>query len=113
MGKAERERPARLAEKLLFIRKALGLSQNQMIRRMGLVDKIVQQDISTYELNQREPPLTILLEYARSAAGGDEGAAQYLVILIDDKLNLPEKLPSTESFQVSKRGAPPSRKNQR
>lgn len=99
MGKAERERPARLAEKLLHIRKALGLSQNEMIRRMGLVDKIVQQDISTYELDQREPPLRVLLEYARAAAGGSKGAAQYLEILIDDKLNLPKRLPSPTKYR--------------
>ena len=94
MGKAERERPARLAEKLLFIRKTLGLSQNEIIRRMGLWDQIVQQDISTYELDQREPPLRILLEYARVAAGASEGVAHYLEILIDDSLSLPEKLPN-------------------
>lgn len=35
MGKAVRERPVRLAEKLLHIRKALGLSQNGIIRRNG------------------------------------------------------------------------------
>ena len=50
MGKSVRERPARLAEKLRHIRKALGLSQNGMIRRMGLTDEIIQADISTYEM---------------------------------------------------------------
>jgi transcriptional regulator with XRE-family HTH domain len=96
MGKAVRERPARLAEKLLHIRKSLGLSQNGMIRRMGLAGEIVQADVSTYELNQREPPLKVLLAYAR--------AANVLVeAMIDDELNLPEKLPSklkSEGVQV-------------
>lgn len=87
MGKAVRERPARLAEKLLYIRVALGLSQNGLIRQIGMVDKLVQADISTYELNQREPPLRVLLEYARAANVSVES-------LIDDELNLPEKLPS-------------------
>jgi transcriptional regulator with XRE-family HTH domain len=96
MGKAERERPARLAEKLLHIRNALGLSQNELIRQMGLTNKIVQQDVSTYELDQREPPLKVLLEYARAAAGGAEWAAQYLEILIDDEMDLPDKLPSVK-----------------
>lgn len=94
MGKAVRERPARLAEKLLHIRRALGLSQNGMIRRMGLSDELVQQDISSYELNVREPPLKVLLEYARAAAGGHAGAAKYLEVLIDDGLDLPESLPA-------------------
>lgn len=86
MGKAVRERPARLAEKLLHIRKALGLSQNGMIRRMGLTGKIVQADISTYEIDQREPPLKVLLAYARAANVAVEA-------LIDDELSLPDRLP--------------------
>jgi transcriptional regulator with XRE-family HTH domain len=87
MGKAVRERPARLAEKLLHIRKALGLSQNGLIRRMGLEDEIVQADISTYEIDQREPPLKVLLAYARAANVAVEA-------VIDDDLDLPEYLPS-------------------
>ncbi len=86
MGKAVRERPLHLAEKLLHIRKALGLSQNGMIRRMGLTDKIVQADISTYEIDQREPPLKVLLAYARAANVVVEA-------LIDDELSLPSELP--------------------
>jgi transcriptional regulator with XRE-family HTH domain len=86
MGKSVRERPARLAEKLRHIRKALSLSQNGMIRRMGLTDKIVQADISTYEIDQREPPLKVLLAYARAANLAVEA-------LIDDDLSLPDVLP--------------------
>jgi transcriptional regulator with XRE-family HTH domain len=87
MGKAVRERPARLAEKLLHIRKSLGLSQNELIRRMGLAGEIVQADISTYEIDQREPPLKVLLAYARAANVAVEA-------VIDDDLDLPEHLPS-------------------
>jgi transcriptional regulator with XRE-family HTH domain len=87
MGKAGRERPARLAEKLLHIRRALGLSQNGVIRRMGMAGDIVQADISTYELDQREPPLKVLLAYARAANISVEA-------LIDDELDLPEELPT-------------------
>lgn len=87
MGKAVRERPTRLAEKLIHIRKSLGLSQNEMIRRMGMADKIVQADISTYEINQREPPLKVLLTYARAAN-------LFVEALIDDDLDLPEQLPT-------------------
>lgn len=86
MGKAVRERPVRLAEKLLHIRKALGLSQNGMIRRIGLADEIVQADVSTYEIDQREPPLKVLLAYARAANVAVEA-------LIDDELSLPDELP--------------------
>lgn len=87
MGKAVRERPARLAEKLLHIRRALGLSQNGIIRRMGMADEIIQADISTYELDQREPPLKVLLAYARAANVAVEA-------VIDDELDLPEILPT-------------------
>jgi transcriptional regulator with XRE-family HTH domain len=102
MGKNVRERPSRLAEKLLHIRRALRLSQNRMIRQMGLTDEIVQQDISTYELDQREPPLKVLLEYAKAAAGGIKGAGDYLIILIDDSLDLPERLPQPSPFKQIK-----------
>ena len=87
MGKAVRERPARLAEKLLHIRKLLGLSQNGLIKRMGLAGEIVQADISTYEIDQREPPLKVLLAYAHAANVSVEA-------VIDGELDLPEELPS-------------------
>ncbi len=87
MGTRGRPRPERLAEKLLEIRAKLGLSQNGMIRRMGLQDRLVQAEVSAYELGLREPPLYALLEYAR--------AANVLVEwLIDDEVNLPSKLPA-------------------
>jgi len=92
MGRAVRERPVRLAEKLLHIRTALGLSQNGMIRQMGMTDEIVQADISTYELDQREPPLKILLAYARAANVAVEA-------LIDDDLSLPSELPCRRKSQ--------------
>jgi transcriptional regulator with XRE-family HTH domain len=92
MGKSVRERPARLAEKLRHIRKGLGLSQNGMIRRMGLTNEIVQADISTYEINQREPPLKVLLAYARAANVAVEA-------LIDDDLSLPDVLPCSKKCE--------------
>jgi transcriptional regulator with XRE-family HTH domain len=96
MGKAVRERPARLAEKLLHIREALGLSQNGLIRRMGLTNKIIQADISTYELDQREPPLKILLAYAQAAN-------IYIEALIDDEVDLPKKLPASPKSEGIRR----------
>ncbi|MGB9178046.1 MAG: helix-turn-helix transcriptional regulator, partial [Pyrinomonadaceae bacterium] len=62
MGTRSRHKPERLAEKLLQIRLALGLSQNEMIRRMGIEELIAQNTISEYELGKREPPLRILLQ---------------------------------------------------
>jgi len=107
MGKSFRERPSRLAEKLLYIRKGLGLSQNGIISRMGLTDQIIQADISTYELDQREPPLRILLQYARAAN-------VFVEALIDDELDLPENLPaSTKSEGIRVKKAPRSRRMSR
>lgn len=86
MGTRGRPKPARLAEKLLETRTKLGLSQNGMIRRMGLAEQLVQAEISAYERGLREPPLYVLLAYAR--------AANILVEwLIDDDIYLPDKLP--------------------
>jgi transcriptional regulator with XRE-family HTH domain len=64
MGKASRRKPARLAEKLLQIRVKMGLSQNQLIRRMGLEDELEQQYISKFEHAVIEPPLHVLCAYA-------------------------------------------------
>jgi transcriptional regulator with XRE-family HTH domain len=87
MGTKARLKPKRLAEKLVSIRNALGLSQNEMIRRLGAED-MTQNIISNYELGKREPPLMILLEYARAAN-------VYMEALVDDELDLPERLPGS------------------
>lgn len=85
MGRSPRPRPARLGEKLLAVRLALGLSQTGMLRRLGL--EVDPSAVSGYERGTREPPLPILLEYARAAG-------VCVDVLIDDKQNLPKKLPS-------------------
>ena len=81
MGHA-RPRPKLLASKLLTIRQELGLSQPQLVRRLGVQHLIHYTNISKYELDKNEPPLFILLAYARLA----EIPVEYL---IDDKLDLP------------------------
>jgi transcriptional regulator with XRE-family HTH domain len=96
MGRASRKKPQRLAEKLLHIRTALGLSQNGLIRHLGYEDELTQEYISGYERGLREPPLLILLGYAR--------AANVLVeVLIDDELELPKKLPAAHRSEGLKR----------
>jgi transcriptional regulator with XRE-family HTH domain len=96
MGTRSRHKPERLAEKLVQIRTALGLSQNEMIRRMGIEDIIAQNTISEYELGKREPPLRILLQYGRVAN-------VTLEALADDELDLPEKLPSRKKHEGIRR----------
>ncbi len=86
MGTA-RQRSERLAEKLLQIRLALGLSQTDMLKRLGVEEMIVYNRISDYELGKREPPLPILLRYGRIAG-------VCVDVLIDDDMDLPAKLPA-------------------
>ena len=66
MGHA-RPRPRHLAAKLLHIRLHFGLSQKKLVKRMGLEHQIHYPNISKYELDKNEPPLAILLAYARLA----------------------------------------------
>jgi transcriptional regulator with XRE-family HTH domain len=85
MGRAPSEKPARLAEKLTQIRNALDLSQDGMVRRLGLEQKLTREDISKYERGLRLPSLLTLLKYARAAGLSVD-------VLIDDDLDLPSKL---------------------
>ena len=87
MGRAARLRSERLAEKLRDIRMALGLSQNELIRLLGLDDVIYQSNVSGYESGEREPPLPIILRYAQAAG-------VCMDVLVNDELDLPARLPS-------------------
>ena len=60
-----RPRPKHLAKKVLQIRRSLGISQGELVQRLGVQDLIHYTTISKYELDKNEPPLTILLAYAR------------------------------------------------
>ena len=81
MARGARLKPDRLSEKLIQLRMALGLSQNELIRRLEV--DLTQNRISEYETGKGEPPLPILLRYARLAGVCVER-------LIDDELELPE-----------------------
>lgn len=96
MGKTPRLKPKRLSEKLRQVRQRLNLSQNVLIRRMGLTNVLVQASISGYESGTREPPLPVLLEYARVAG-------VWVDVLIDDDLDLPEQLPTRRKHPGVKR----------
>ena len=85
MGTKPRSKPERLPEKLLQIRTALGLSQSEMHRSLGVEDLISFKEISKYELGTREPTLIILLQYSRLAG-------IHMEVLADDELELPVRL---------------------
>ena len=61
MGHA-RNRPKRLAEKLLQIRETLGLSQRELAKRLG--NYRTHHHISKYERSERVPPLEVVLAYS-------------------------------------------------
>lgn len=106
MGAKPRQKPKRLAEKLLRIRLTLGLSQNGMIRRLGAEETLAQNKISGYELGVNEPSLITLLRYARAAGVNME-------VLADDDLDLPDKLPGPTNHDEIRRKFASRRKAKR
>lgn len=106
MGKRARLRPERLAEKLVHIRNAFGLSQSEMYRRLGLEELIDYKRISEYELGNNEPPLPVVLRYARVAG-------VHMEALVDDELDLPDELPGTTRHENIKRQYTSRRKPKR
>lgn len=81
MAKVARPKPKRLPEKLKSIRDRLKLSQGEMTRALGMTG-YNRSVISGYELGSKEPPLPVLLKYARLAGVSTD-------VLIDDCLDLP------------------------
>jgi len=108
MGQASRQTPGRLAEKLTRIRLVMELSQNELIKRLDLESELTQARISAYERAIREPPLLVLLSYARLAG-------VFVDVLIDDDLDLPAKLPARPTSVGTKRKnvSPDSKKRPR
>jgi transcriptional regulator with XRE-family HTH domain len=86
MGHA-RHRPKRLAEKLLQIRKALGLSQREMAERLAQRAgvKITSKNISRYERDKSVPFIEVALAYARLAN-------VLMNQIVDDDVDLPLEL---------------------
>src|SRR5438105_1314749 len=74
----KRPSPLNLATKLTTLRLNLGLSQGQLATQLGVKDR---SSISGYERGEREPPLPVLLAYAR--------LAKVLETLVDDEIDLP------------------------
>lgn len=96
MGRRRRERPKRLAEKLRQIRDRLGLSQSEMIRAMGLEERLTKSEISAFERGTHEPSLLLLLSYS-------EAANVYLEALVKDDVELPTELPAKKKHHGTPR----------
>lgn len=103
MGSRKRPRSLRLHEKLRQIREAYGLTQEEMVSRLGLTDELKQSDVSAFEREpddkwSREPALPHLLRYARVAGVNVE-------VLIDDEMELPDKLAPDPTHGIVRRGS--------
>lgn len=86
-----RPKPKRLSEKLRAIRLGLGLSQTEMLRRLGLEDSMHYSRISEYEQGTREPSLITLLEYTHVAG-------IHMEELVDDTVDLPDVIPGRSKY---------------
>ena len=96
MGRKARMKPERLSEKLLQIRMALGLSQSELLSRLGFEDSMDYRRISEFERGTTEPHLSVVLQYARAAG-------VHMEDIVDDDLDLPTKLPSNVQHKGIKR----------
>jgi transcriptional regulator with XRE-family HTH domain len=81
VGTARTLRPKRLGEKLAQIRLHFGLSQNELIRKLGFQNVLLREEISSFERDVRVPPPLVLLEIARLAKTHVEN-------LLDDTLEV-------------------------
>lgn len=86
MGKAPRHIPARLPSKLKQIRLELGFDTYEgWIKNLDLDEvPLFRASIQQFEDGRREPPLVVLLKYARLANID-------VNVLIDDSLDLPKR----------------------
>ncbi len=88
MGADKRVKPERLSEKLKYIRQNLGFTLEVMADKLRTPKmSLYRGTIHNYESGDREPPLPVLLRYARLAN-------IYVELIIDDELELPKTLPA-------------------
>jgi hypothetical protein len=74
-----------------------------MLKRLDVEDLIPYSQISKYETGASEPPLIILLRYAYVAG-------IHMEELVDDNLDLPDKLPGTVKHEEIRRAQTTRRK---
>ena len=87
MGTSRRPQPLRLPSKLQRIRTQLGLTQEKLAKALkSSRSRVYPGHISEFERGKREPSALTLLGYARLAGVPME-------VLVDDKAELPTRLP--------------------
>src|SRR6266404_2401207 len=87
---SSRPHPKRLAARLRQIRTPLGLPQRERVKKWKTKKThltVYPGNISRFEQGQREPPLNILLAYAKAARVNID-------VLVDDDLELPGPQPA-------------------
>lgn len=84
MGRSKKAAPKHLAKKLEIVRKALRLTHEELINKLDCPDiPLYRASISQYESGKIEPPLPVLLKYAKLAKLSTD-------VLIDDAVELSE-----------------------
>ena len=109
MGRGRRLQPSKLKSKLHHIRSILELTQEKMADCLkSYVPKaaIHPGHISQFESGEREPALPILLAYAKMVGVSTD-------VLINDELDLPEKLPSKPKHKAVANNLIPQNKKKR
>ena len=97
MRRGARRRPSHLGMKLRAIRAGLGgLTQAELIERLGLTDYLNQGEVSAFEQGVREPDLLTLKAYADAAGISTDD-------LINDEAKLPAKLPARRTTGSSRK----------
>ena len=84
MRKRSTTKSTRLSRKLKLIRAGLGLSQSEILDRLGFSESLFRSNISQYERGARVPSPKVLLQYSRLAEVD-------LAVLIDDDMDLPAR----------------------
>ena len=85
MGRARRHQPKQLADKLKEIRLRLDLSQTQMAKKLSNANPAPRRGhIAEFESGNRQPSLSVLLQYSRLSG-------VHMEVLVDDELDLPKR----------------------
>lgn len=100
-----RPKTPRLGEKLKQIRKTLGggLTQNELVKKLGLEDDFDQERISKYERGVLEPPIYVLIAYS-------DISNIPLDVLLRPEHDIPEKLLARGGSSQPHRAAKPKKK---
>jgi transcriptional regulator with XRE-family HTH domain len=96
MGRGRRARPKKLQVKLCEIRRKLGITQEEMaisLIKHGAERTTHSGYVADFESGKREPSLLGILAYAKSIGVCADA-------LLDDDIDLPEKLPSKPKHKI-------------